>query len=84
MPLLLALMTRTLPSVIAQAGAVNPANTRAVRRLIDTADDLLLAQVEEFNHVNSSKRRRYWRCLLNAMIEDCAISFRKPPPTSPS
>lgn len=84
MPLLLALMTRTLPGVIAQAGAFNPANTRAVRRLIDTADDLLLAHVEEFNHVSSTKRRRYWRCLLNAMIEDRVIAFRKPPPTSPS
>lgn len=84
MPLLLALMTRMLPGVIAQSGGVNPANTRAVRRLIDTADDLLLAQVEEFNHVTSTKRRRYWRCLLNAMIEDRAISFRKPRNDSPS
>ena len=76
MPILLALMTRTLPGVLAESGGVNPKDSRAVRRLIDKADTLLLAQVEELAHVASTTRRRYWRCLLQAMIEDKAVTFR--------
>ena len=77
MPILLALMTRTLPVVLAESGGLNSKDSRAVRRLIDKADALLLAQVEELAHVNLTTRRRYWRCLLQAMLEDKAITFRR-------
>ena len=74
-------MTRTLPSVIAQSGGLNPADGRAVRRLIDKADELMIGQVKELGHIPSTKRRRYWRCLLQAMIEDQAITFGAEPGT---
>lgn len=73
MPILVALMTRMLPEVIVAAGCPNARDSRAVRRLVDRADALLISQTPELGHVALVRRRRYWRTLLHAMLEDKVI-----------
>lgn len=77
MPILLALMTRLLPEVIVAAGCPNGRDSRAVRRLVDRADVLLLSRMPELEQVAPVRRRRYWRALLHAMLENRVII---PPP----
>ncbi len=70
---MLAIMAGTLPGVIAKFGGVSLNNESAISRLIETADGLLLAQVRELGRIPTTQRRRYWQCLLEAMIEDKAV-----------
>lgn len=77
MPVLIAFMTRLLPGVLADSGGLHGKDSRAERRLLDKADELLLQHVAELAHVPATKRRRYWRALLQAMLEDHVITFQR-------
>lgn len=75
MPILLACMTRILPSVMAASGGLSLTNRRVVGKLLRAADNHLLDSTPELHLVPASRRRRYWRALLEAMVEDAVVSF---------
>jgi hypothetical protein len=66
-------MTRTLVSIIPPVSNCRLSDSEFVDQLIATADEALLAQMQELERIPSDQRRRYWRCLLEAMNEDEAM-----------
>lgn len=76
LPVLLAMLSRLLPSSIIAAGHGGTSNPAKRRMVIDGVDKLVLEQVPELAAIPAVKRHRYARSLLAAMIEDKLITFR--------